>query len=34
MIDQDLLDVMDILIWLKRIENEGLLREEMDYTNY
>ncbi|WP_100158975.1 EscU/YscU/HrcU family type III secretion system export apparatus switch protein [Proteus columbae] len=32
MIDQDLLDIMDILIWLKRIEMEGLLREEMDYT--
>lgn len=33
MIDQDLLDVMDILIWLKKIEIEGLLREEMDYIN-
>lgn len=34
MIDKDLLDVMDILIWLKRVEIDGLLREEMDYTNY
>lgn len=34
MIDQDLLDVMDILIWLKKIEMEGLLREEMDYINF
>lgn len=34
MIDQDLLDIMDILIWLKRIEIEGLLREEMDYTHH
>ncbi|QAV22728.1 EscU/YscU/HrcU family type III secretion system export apparatus switch protein [Proteus hauseri] len=31
MMDNDLLDVMDILIWLKRIEIEGMLREEMDY---
>ncbi|MDM9217792.1 hypothetical protein QU768_04245, partial [Proteus mirabilis] len=32
-IDQDLLDVMDVLIWLKRVEIEGLSREEMDYIN-
>lgn len=33
MMDQDLLDVMDILIWLKKIEIAGTLREEMDYIN-
>lgn len=32
-IDQDLLDVMDVLIWLKRVEIEGLSLEEMDYIN-
>ena len=33
MINQDLLDVMDIIIWLKKIEIAGTLREEMDYIN-
>lgn len=31
MIDTDLLDIMDLLIWLKRVELDGRLREEMDY---
>lgn len=31
--DKDLLDIMDVLIWLKRIEIDGTLREEMDYIN-
>ncbi|WP_109400088.1 EscU/YscU/HrcU family type III secretion system export apparatus switch protein [Proteus sp. TJ1640] len=33
MMDQDLLDIMDILIWLKKIEIDGRLREEIDYIN-
>ncbi|WP_066748942.1 EscU/YscU/HrcU family type III secretion system export apparatus switch protein, partial [Proteus myxofaciens] len=33
MADKDLLDVMDVLIWLKIVEIEGTLRDEMEYIN-